>query len=307
MKKLGYKDILHTKQFSREDLELIFETAGDMEKYLTWEKKWKPLDWCIVWSMFYEPSTRTRLSFEAATKRLWWDILSVSGMSGTSFKKWESLEDNAKMLENYSDIIVMRHPTPYSVNKTAESVSIPVVNAWDWSHQHPTQWLLDVYTILKEKWRLNDLKIAICWDLKYSRTIHSLVFLMWLFDNISFVFIAPEELQMPKKITSFLDEESISYVETQDYAEWIKGVDILYTNRIQEERFSDNSEYLELKDSYILTHEILKSNPDVVIMNPLPRVNEIDVEVDSLDNAAYFRQAANWVPVRMALLYLLLI
>lgn len=306
MKNLPFKDILHTKQFSRKNLELIFETANDMEKYLSWKNKWKPLEWNIMASMFYEPSTRTRLSFESAMQRLGWTVITVSESGNSSLSKWESLEDNAKIISIYCDIIVMRHPEAYSVKRTALSTDKPVINAGDWPHQHPTQALLDVYTILKEKWRIDNLKVSIVWDLKYGRTTHSLVFLLWLFNNIEFVFISPDELKMPIKVISFLDEKNIKYSEISDYKEGIKTSDVLYVTRIQKERFTDISEYKKIKDDFILDLETLPKKSDITIMHPLPRVNEVKEEVDDLPNTAFFRQAENWVPVRMALLYLLL-
>jgi len=306
MQKLPFKDILHTKQFSRENLDLIFSTSLEMEKYLTWEKNDEPLKWKILASMFYEPSTRTRLSHESAMLRLWWKVLTVSDSTATSLSKWETLEDNAKMIEKYADIIVMRHPESYSVKTTANAIKKPVINAWDGPHQHPTQALLDVYTILKERKKLDNLKIALVWDLKYWRTTHSLVFLMWLFNNIEFVFINPEGLWMPEKVTKFLKEKNIKYTETTDYKNWIKNCDVLYVTRIQKERFPDLSEYEELKNDFILDLDVLDWNTDITILHPLPRVNEVKIEVDELPNCAFFRQAENAVPVRMALLYLLL-
>jgi len=306
MKKLPFKDILHTKQFNKENLATIFETARQMEKYLTWEKNDEPLKWKILASMFYEPSTRTRLSFETAMLRLGWKVLTVSDSNATSLSKGETLEDNAKMISIYADIIVMRHPESYSVKKTALATDKPVINAGDWPHQHPTQALLDVYTILKERKRLDNLKIAIVWDLKYWRTTHSLVFLMGLYENIEFVFINPEGLWMPEKVISFLKEKNIKFSETRDYKNWIKWCDVLYVTRIQKERFPDLSEYEKIKNDFILDLEVLDWNTDITIMHPLPRVNEVSQEVDKLPNCAFFRQAQNAVPVRMALLYLLL-
>ena len=210
------------------------------------------------------------------------------------------------MISIYADIIVMRHPEAYSVSKTAKSIDKPVINAWDWPHQHPTQALLDVYTILKERWTLDNLKISIVWDLKYWRTTHSLVFLMGLFDNIEFIFISPDELKMPEKVTSFLKEKNIKYSEVSDYKKGIEKSDVLYVTRIQKERFTDISEYEKVKDNYILDLDVLNWNTDITIMHPLPRVNEVKQEVDILPNVAFFRQAENAVPIRMALLYLLL-
>lgn len=301
-----HKNILSTKQFSRQDLEVIFDTAKDMEKYLSWEKRWKPLEWNIMASMFYEPSTRTRLSFESAMQRLGWGVITVSEKWNSSLTKWETLEDNAKIVSIYADIIVMRHPDAYSVETTAHATDKPVINAWDWPHQHPTQALLDLYTILKEKKRLNDLKVSIVWDLKYGRTTHSLVFLLWLFDNIEFTFISPDELKMPEKVTDFLKNKNIKYREVRNYKEWIDKSDVLYVTRIQKERFTDLSEYDRIKDNYILDLDILWNNKNTTIMHPLPRVNEVKEEIDTLPTAAFFRQAQNGVPIRMALLYLLL-
>lgn len=308
MNALPYKDILHTKQFSREDLELIFETARDMEKILRWERPGKLLDGKIMASLFYEPSTRTRLSFESAMKRLWGEVITVSDGGMSSLSKWETIEDNAIINAMYSDILVMRHPEAGSVEQTANAVQKPVINAGDGANQHPTQALLDVYTILKERGTLDNLHIAIVGDLKYGRTTHSLVFLMGLFDGVSFSFISPTELKMPEKVISFTEENNIPHMQTSNYEEGIKQADVLYVTRLQRERFTDMSEYERLKDDFILTKKLLETadKDDITIMHPLPRVNEVDHEVDGLPNAAFFRQAQNGVPVRMALLYLLL-
>ncbi len=302
-----HEHILHTKQFSREDIEHICKTAKDMEDIILHKKPGWQLQGKIMASLFYEPSTRTRMSFESAMKRLWWEVITVSDSDGSSLSKWESIEDNAIINAMYSDILVMRHPEARSVMRTADVVTVPVINAWDGANQHPTQALLDVYTILKEKGSLDNLHITLVGDLKYGRTTHSLVFLMGLFQNVSFTFIAPEELKIPKKVTEFLDEKNIPYTETDSYTNGIKQADVLYVTRMQRERFTDISEYERLKDSFILTKEVLaKWKKDVIIMHPLPRVNEVDYEVDALPNAAFFRQAWNGIPVRMALLYLLL-
>lgn len=308
MKTLPYKDILHTKQFQREDLETIFETARDMEKIISWESPGKLLDWKIMASLFYEASTRTRLSFESAMKRLGWEVITVSDGGMSSLSKWESLEDNAIINAMYSDILVMRHPEAGSVEITANVVRKPVINAGDGANQHPTQALLDVYTILKERGTLDNLEIAIVGDLKYGRTAHSLVFLMGLFKNISFSFISPNELKMPEKVIEFLKERNVSYNHTNNYKEWIKNAQVVYVTRLQKERFTDMSEYDRLKDDFILTLDVLDEAhcKDITIMHPLPRVNEVAREVDSLPNTAFFRQAENGVPIRMALLYLLL-
>ena len=307
MTNFPHKNILHTKQFSREDLETIFKTARDMEKIISWESPGKLLDGKIMASLFYEPSTRTRLSFECAMKRLGWEVITVAAAKSTSLSKWESLEDNPIINAMYSDILVMRHPEAGSVQTTSDATEKPVINAWDGANQHPTQALLDVYTILKERWKLDDLTISIVGDLKYGRTTHSLVFLMGLYENVSFRFISPVELKMPEKVMRFLKDKNIPYTETTNYKQWIDNADVIYVTRLQKERFTDISEYERLKNDFILTKDVLTSGkPDITIMHPLPRVNEVDHEVDALPNAAFFRQAANGVPIRMALLYLLL-
>ena len=201
----------------------------------------------------------------------------------------------------------MRHPEIGSVERTAKATNKPVINAWDGSNQHPTQALLDVYTIFKERWTLENLQISIVWDLKYGRTTHSLVFLMGLYKGVSFKFISPEELKMPEKVTSFLKENNIHFEETINYKTGITNSDVIYVTRLQKERFSDISEYERLKNNFILTKDVLNSaHIDVTIMHPLPRVNEVSPEVDSLPNAAFFRQAENGIPIRMALLSILL-
>ncbi len=302
-----HKNILHTKQFSKEDLETIFKTARDMEDVISGKTSGWQLAGKIMASLFYEPSTRTRLSFESAMKRLGWEVITVAAAKSTSLSKWESLEDNAIINAMYSDILVMRHPEAGSVQITSDATEKPVINAWDGANQHPTQALLDVYTILKERWRLDNLTISIVWDLKYGRTTHSLVFLMWLYDNVDFRFISPVELKMPEKVITFLKDKNIPYTETTDYKSGIDNADVIYVTRLQRERFTDISEYERLKNDFILTNDVLLSGkPDITIMHPLPRVNEVDHEVDALPNAAFFRQAENGVPVRMALLYLLL-
>ncbi|MDD5770153.1 MAG: aspartate carbamoyltransferase [Candidatus Gracilibacteria bacterium] len=307
MYKFPYKDIISTKQFTRNDLENIFSIVKEMEEIVKSAKVSRLLEGKIMGSLFYEPSTRTRLSFESAMHKLGGDVLTVSDGSTSSLSKGESLEDNAKINSIYCDILTIRHPEVGSAEKTAKSVSKPVINAGDGANQHPTQSLLDVYTILKENKRLDNLHIAIVGDLKYGRTTHSLVYLMGLFENITFTFISPEELKMPEKVISFLDEKNIKYSKINDYKQGIKDADVLYVTRLQKERFTDLSEYERLKNDFILTLDVLKNaKKDITIMHPLPRVNEVSHDVDKLPNAAFFRQAENGLYVRMALLYLLL-
>ena len=211
--KLPYKDILAWWQFSKDDIDLIMKTAQDMEKILSWEKLWWQLSWKIMASLFFEPSTRTRLSFESAMNRLGWSVISVSDGQTSSMSKWETIEDTAKIISVYADILVMRHPEIWSAKRAASVIKKPFINAWDGANEHPTQSLLDVYTIFKENKRLDNLKIAMIWDLKYWRTTHSLATILSMYENIEFVFISPDELKMPEKVTKLLDERWVKYSE----------------------------------------------------------------------------------------------
>lgn len=302
-----HKDLVSVHQLSKYDVEEILKKAKEMEDIFRWKKVGTSLSWKIVATLFYEPSTRTRLSFESAAKRLGANVITVASGETSSLSKGESLEDNAIINAMYADIVVIRHPESGSAEITAKTIQKPVINAGDGWNEHPTQALLDTYTILKEKGRLDNLKIAMVWDLKYGRTTHSLAYLLSLFPEISFTFISPKELKMPEKVKKVLDERGISYRETNDYEDWLQQADVLYVTRIQKERFQDKDEYERLKNQFILTIQTLKNaKSDVTIMHPLPRVNEVDHEVDGLPNAAFFRQAENGVPIRMALLDLLL-
>lgn len=304
---LSNKDVLSASQFNEEEINLIFKTSMEMEKILSWMFTWWTLKWKVMASLFFEPSTRTRLSFESAMHRLWWDVISIADSKESSVSKWETIEDSVKIISLYSDILVMRHSEIWSCQKAASVISKPLINAWDWANEHPTQSLLDLYTVFKENWRLDNLKIAIVWDLKYWRTAHSLVQMISLYKNVEFVFICPEVLMMPEKIITLLKEKWIKYSHCLDYKEWLKNADVVYVTRIQKERFPDLEEYEKTKDQFILNLETLEyAKKDITIMHPLPRVNEVSCDIDKLPNAAYFRQAANWVPIRMALLYLLL-
>lgn len=302
-----HKDLISVHQLTKVDIIEILKKAQEMENIFHGEITGSSLAGKIVATLFYEPSTRTRLSFESAAKRLWANVITVASGETSSLSKGESLEDNAKINSMYADILVIRHPEAGSAEITAKSTAKPVINAGDGGNEHPTQALLDTYTILKEKGKLENLKIAMVWDLKYGRTTHSLAYLLSLFPEISFTFISPEELKMPEKVKKVLDERNISYNETSNYEEWLQGADVLYVTRIQKERFQDLNEYERLKDQFILKKLTLKNaKSDITIMHPLPRVNEVDHEVDELPNAAFFRQAENGVPIRMALLHLLL-
>ena len=259
-------------------------------------------------TLFFEPSTRTRLSFEAAMLELGGSVIGFSEASSSSASKGESISDTAKMISCYADIMAMRHPKEGAPYVASRSASIPVINAGDGGHCHPTQTLADLLTIYRENGRLNNLTIGCCGDLKYGRTVHSLLSALTRYENIKVVLISPEELRLPDYMKwEVLDKNNMVYTETTSLEDAIPSLDVLYMTRIQRERFDDIQVYERLKDTYILTTDKLKSaKPDMRILHPLPRVNEISVKVDDDPRAAYFRQALNGKYMRMALILKLL-
>lgn len=300
---LPFTHLLSTKQLSRADTEEIISVAREMEKVL---KKGgnSLLKGKILASLFYEPSTRTRLSFESAMQRLGGDIITADGIQFSSLYKGETLEDTMRMVSQYADIAAMRHPEQGSAERAASASTIPFINAGDGPGQHPTQALLDLFTIQKECGHIDGIHVAMVGDLRYGRTVHSLSYLLGLYSPIHLTLISPEELTMPGKVTSFLREKKIAYEETREIKAAL-AADVIYMTRVQQERFADKSEYERLKLKYVLTARLLKGK-NVVVMHPLPRVGEIATDVDTLPNAAYFRQAGNGVAIRMALLAMLL-
>ena len=262
----------------------------------------------ILATLFYEPSTRTRFSFEAAMMRLGGKILGFSEPNSSSAAKGETLADTIKMVSIYSDIIAMRHPKEGSAKVASMYSDVPVINAGDGGHHHPTQTLTDLLTIKSLKGTLHNHVIGICGDLKYGRTVQSLITAMSRYENIKFVLISPKELRIPQYIRQeVLDKNNIEYCEVEKIEEVIESLDILYMTRIQKERFFNEDEYLRLKDSYILdARKMDRAKKDVIVMHPLPRVNEIDIEVDKDVRAAYFKQAEFGMYVRMALIAKLL-
>ena len=259
-------------------------------------------------TLFFEPSTRTRLSFEAAMLELGGSVLGFSEANSSSASKGESVADTAKVISCYADIMAMRHPRDGAPFVAAQNATIPVINAGDGGHNHPTQTLTDLLTISREKGRLDHLTIGLCGDLKYGRTVHSLIEAMSRYEGVRFVLISPEELKVPDYIKyEVMDKHGNPYEETPDLEAALPELDILYMTRIQRERFADPYEYERLKDSYVLTPEKLESaKPDMAILHPLPRVNEISVKVDDDPRACYFRQALCGKYIRMALIYKLL-
>lgn len=300
---LPFKHLTSTKQLTRADTDLILAKSAEMETVLA-KGGDDRLKGKILAALFYEPSTRTRLSFESAMQRLGGSVITADGLQFSSMYKGETIEDTIVMASGYSDIIAMRHPEQGSADRAAGASLVPFINAGDGPGQHPTQALLDLYTIQKERGTVDGLHVVMVGDLLYGRTVHSLCYLLGLYSNVRFTFIAPHQLPMPEKVTSYLKEKGITYTETDDLRAGLDA-DILYMTRVQKERFEDINEYESLKLKYVLTADHLMGKT-VTVLHPLPRVGEIAADVDALPTAAYFRQARNGVPVRMALLDLLL-
>ena len=294
------KDIISIRDLTKKDIEYILKTAEKMEKSSD-----RPLKGKILSCMFFEPSTRTRLSFSTAMERMGGDVIGFASKETTSVAKGESLKDTIKTVENYCDVIVIRHPKEGASRLAADVSKIPVINAGDGSNQHPTQTLLDLYTIKKEKNRL-DINIALIGDLKYGRTVHSLVYALAMWDA-KITLVSPEGLEMPREVLGDLNRFNAEINETDDIETAISNSDVLYVTRIQEERFPDPGEYEKIKGAYRITLDTLKhAKKDLIILHPLPRVDEIAQEVDDSPYARYFEQVNNGVPVRMAVLGLVL-
>ena len=259
-------------------------------------------------TLFFEPSTRTRLSFEAAMYELGGNVLSVASADSSSAAKGESISDTARVVSCYADIIAMRHPKEGAAYVAAKNASVPVINAGDGGHCHPTQTLADLLTIYREKGRLGGITVGLCGDLKFGRTVHSLINALSRYEGVKFVLISPEELKLPSYVKNdILKRKGIPYTQTTDLLEAMPELDVLYMTRVQRERFFNEEDYLRLKDSYILTPEKLKTaKADAIVMHPLPRVNEISVAVDSDPRACYFKQVLNGKYMRMALILMLL-
>ncbi|MBW2992558.1 aspartate carbamoyltransferase [Candidatus Woesearchaeota archaeon] len=301
---MGFKnrDIISIDEIKTAEIIHILETAAKLEK----RPKPNLLRGYVLATLFYEPSTRTRLSFESAMNRLGGKVIGFADPKASSAAKGESLSDSVKVIQQYADIIVQRHPLEGSARLAADSADTPVINAGDGANQHPTQTLLDLYTIKKAHGRISKLKVAIVGDLKYGRTVHSLAKALARF-RCEMFFVSPKSLRIPEEILEVLNKAGIKYSEHEKVEDVVGIVDILYSTRIQRERFPDQEEYEKVKNAYILDELIfLSAKPNLKIMHPLPRVNEIKQEVDNLKHAYYFEQAKNGVVVRQALLALLL-
>lgn len=292
------KSLVSINDFSRDDYLKIIELAAEFEKNPVRDI----LKDFVIATLFFEPSTRTRLSFETAVNRLSGKIVGFSDTSSTSTSKGETLRDSIRIVGSYSDLIVMRHPLEGSARLASEVASVPIINAGDGANQHPTQTLLDMYSIWKTQGTLDNLNIFLVGDLKYGRTVHSLLMAMAEF-NTTFYFVAPDELRMPDAYKVYLDKKGLKYVECKEFNEYIEEADIIYMTRVQQERFTDPIEYERVKNVYILQRSMLDgTRENMKVLHPLPRVNEIALDVDDAPQAYYFQQALNGVYTRQAII-----
>ena len=297
--------LINPLDFSVEEIDKLLSLANDIEKnpekYKEAKKRKK------LATLFYEPSTRTRLSFEAAMLNLGGSVLGFSEATSSSASKGESVADTIRIVSCYADIVAMRHPKEGAALVAANNSSIPVINAGDGGHQHPTQTLADLLTIKSLKGRLNNITIGLCGDLKFGRTVHSLINALLRYDNVKFVLISPPELKVPKYIIERIEAAGAEYKEVTKLEDVIGELDLLYMTRVQKERFFNEEDYIRLKDSFVLDKKKMKmAKEDMLVLHPLPRVNEISVEVDKDPRAVYFKQAQYGVYVRMALILTLL-
>ncbi|WP_405296305.1 aspartate carbamoyltransferase [Methanobrevibacter sp.] len=295
------KNIISIKDFEREDIEYILDEASKLEDIAKSKEISDELKGKLLGLMFFEPSTRTRLSFETAMKRLGGGCIGFDSSGSSSVSKGESIADTAKMFEGYSDALVIRHELEGVSKFISDIVDVPVINAGDGAGQHPTQTLLDLYTIKNEIGSIDNLKIALIGDLKFGRTVHSLSNALGLFNNIKIYLVSPPELRMPQEILLDLNKTNVEYVEVNSIEEILDDVDVLYVTRIQKERFVDIDDYIKIKGAYIINKNMLEGK-ELIVMHPLPRIDEISTDVDDTKFNKYFTQAANAVPVRMAIL-----
>ena len=297
------RDIISIKDFSREEIDYIFKAAKNMEPLAT--NGSEMLKGKILATLFFEPSTRTRLSFEAAMHKLGGSTIGFAEAEMASVKKGENLADTIRTVENYADVIALRHPLEGAARLAAEFSKVPIMNGGSGAEEHPTQALLDMYTMKKEKGKIDGLKIAFVGDLRYGRTVHSLAYALSLFD-IELYLVSPESLKMRREVLETI-EAKISITEKTNLEKIIPVIDVLYVTRIQKERFPDPAEYAKVKGSYRIDSELLsKAKEDLIVLHPLPRVDEIAADVDNTSHARYFQEVWNGMVVRMALLALIL-
>jgi aspartate carbamoyltransferase catalytic subunit len=299
------KDIIAIRDFSKQEINYILNYAKKMVPFARGEKTTTILQGKVLSSLFFEPSTRTRLSFESAMNRLNGRVIGFADPTATSQKKGETLADTIRMADAYSDVIVIRHPLEGAARLAADFSVAPIINAGDGAGRHPTQCFLDLFTILTEKGKIEGQNVVLLGDLKYGRTVHSLAYALSVY-GADLTFVSPKSLQMPKEIVNECKEIGVTPHSTTKLDKVTKDADVLYVTRIQRERFPDAEEYNRVVGTYEINNELLKSvKEDLIIMHPLPRVSEIHPEVDSTPHAVYFKQAFNGVPVRMALLSLI--
>lgn len=296
------KDIISMNDMSKEEILEILEIAKKIEK-TSEEEKLNFLKGKIIATLFFEPSTRTKMSFESAAFRLGAQVLQLPPLELSSVKKGESFSDTIKMVESYSDVIVVRHPNDGAARLASTTSQKPVLNAGDGSNQHPSQTLLDLYTIKDEKGTLNNLSIAFVGDLKYGRTVHSLVKALTHFNPVIY-FVAPKILQMPSYLIDDLDKNNIKYEILEDFRDCLDKIDVFYMTRIQKERFPDIEDYEKVKGVYVINKKNIlgKCKEDMIILHPLPRVDEISTDLDDTKHALYFKQAKNGIPIRQAMM-----
>ena len=294
------KDIISIRDFDKKDIEYILKLAEEMEPIARSEKKSDVLSGKLLGMLFYEPSTRTRLSFEAAMKRLGGSTIGFAEAGTSSATKGENLTDTVRIVGEYSDALVIRHNMEGTARFVANIVDVPVINAGDGAGQHPTQTMLDLYTMKRILGRIDDLRIALVGDLKYGRTVHSLAYALAKFD-VDVSFVSPKELKMPREILHDLSKSGVDVYETENIHDVLDKTDVLYVTRIQKERFPDPAEYLKIKGAYTINSKLLEGS-NAIVMHPLPRIDEISHDVDNTPQGRYFEQAFYGVPVRMALL-----
>ncbi len=296
------RSLISINDYSKEEILRVLDLTGEFEQ----NPSQNILTGKVIATLFFEPSTRTRLSFESAVNKLGGRIIGFTDSSSSSATKGETLKDTIKTVSNYSDLIVMRHPIEGSARYASEVGTVPIVNAGDGANQHPTQTLLDLYSIRKTQGTLNNLNLFIVGDLKYGRTVHSLLMAMAHF-NATFYFISPRELRIPDEYKLYLDQLGLKYFEQNDFKDIVEEADIIYMTRVQKERFSDPIEYEKTKNAYVLKNSMLQNTKsNMKILHPLPRVNEISTDVDDNEKAYYFIQALNGVYTRQAIISLIL-
>ena len=293
-------NVISIKDFQKKDITYILDEASELENVAKSLEVSDELEGKILGMMFFEPSTRTKLSFETAMKRLGGKCIGLEGVSSNSLSKGENIADTSKMLESYADLIAIRHHLEGVSRFISDIVDVPVINAGDGAGQHPTQTLLDLYTIRKEFGSIKNINVALVGDLKYGRTVHSLAYALGMF-NVKMTFVSPDELKMPSEVSHDLKKNHVHFNEANSIKDVLDDIDVLYITRIQKERFPDEEEYSKIKGAYLVNHDLIKGK-DLIVMHPLPRVDEISSDVDNTKYNKYFEQAFYGVPVRMAIL-----